>query len=81
MILTYCDSCNNRLDNYEESEEVESHFEALKQKGPGALVVDVARVVKRKDGECYFRPYDLCSDCMKKAEKVVLEALFGGSGS
>ena len=79
MNRVYCDVCKKELPAEDYHEEVWSYTDMLKEKGDGALIVNVEFVVKGKGEDHYWtRQFDLCQDCQERVNRVVMEALGRG---
>ena len=79
MNRIYCDACKKEMPAEDYHEEILSYTDALKEKGDGAMIVNVEFVVKGKGEDRYWtRQFDLCPECQEKVNRVVMEALGRG---
>lgn len=79
MNRIYCDICEKEFPSEDWREETLSYTDLLKEKGEGAVIVNVEYVVKGKSEDHYWtRNYDLCPECQKKIDQAVLALIGNG---
>lgn len=80
MVKVFCDICKREISEEDPIKFSKSYSDYLKEKGEGALLVDISKVAFEEDmfdsDRCYYsKPYNICNECNEAVVKAVLDVI------